>query len=146
MYSKRLWILAMVILLIFNVATAYAAKPYEIAPCFVYTKKVTASLSISSGIATCQGTAQAISSDNRASLTVKLQRLENGSWITIATWTNSAQNGAQASVVETKGISTGYEYRVLSEAKILDKNGKTLETATATSPIKNYTNSEVTLE
>lgn len=78
-----------------------------IQPYYVGASNVGCSLSIASGIATCQGYVT-LKSGYTASSTLKLQRSTNGtSWTTLQTW-----NGSGTIPNKTRSVSSGYKFRI----------------------------------
>lgn len=124
--------------LIFVVPVAMAAPPVTVSPMYDYATSIMARIDIENGVAICSGSAKPSYSNTIAYLEVKLQRLENGTWKTIETWTDESNNGSRVSAGGNKSVAKGYTYRVQSVLHISDANGVELETANAASPVKSY--------
>ena len=138
MFRKISLILILSLILIHAIPVAMAAPPAVASPMYNYIFNISARININNGIAICSGSATPSYSDTNVYLEVKLQRLENGTWKTIETWTDRSSNGSRVSAGGNKNVSKGYTYRVQAVVHIYDANGRTLETANATSPVKLY--------
>lgn len=137
MQRKHFMALAFTLVLILALSTSSFAETNEISPYYSYTSRISAILSISGGVATCTGEARPTYVTTSADLRVKLQRLVSEDWVTIATWTDSAE-GSRVVATGTKTVSSGFSYRVLAEVDIKDQNGKILETVSKLSAIVDY--------
>lgn len=71
----------------------------------------------------------------KVSITANLQQYKDGRWVTIRTFTESA-NSHRASLYETTTISKGYTYRVTAEVKAY--SGSSVETRSLTSSEASY--------
>lgn len=138
MLRKTALILMLSLILIHAIPVAMAAPPAVASPMYNCISSLIATVDIEAGVAICTGTARPLSNDTTAYLEVKLQQLENGTWKTIETWTDKSSNGSKVSAGGNKNVSKGYTYRVQAVVHIYDANGRTLETANATSPVKSY--------
>ena len=77
-------------------------------------------------------------SENQARIIVRLQRKTGNTWQTIAIWLGTGTNGQTVQAGGSCAVTAGYDYRVVSQGKILSPAGALLETTTVTSPIKSY--------
>lgn len=92
---------------------ALASAAEEIVPYrYDKTRSITASLSISSGIATCKGNLSPTDNYN-CTLSVTLYKKNGNNWDFIQSWSESAAGGARASVSETRKVDRG-TYKVVS--------------------------------
>lgn len=98
-----------------------AAQALEITPFNTYTLVLRANLSISSGKATVSGTVQGSSSSYSITGKLSLQRLENGTWKTIKTWTADKGTGTLSSS-ETTTVASGYTYRTMYQTNVNGEN------------------------
>ena len=71
----------------------------------------------------------------KCSIKANLQQYKNGSWVTIATWSQSF-NSYRGSLTGTKAITKGYDYRV--QAIYTATSASMTETFTAYSGVKHY--------
>ncbi len=71
----------------------------------------------------------------KVSITANLQQYKGGRWVTIKTYTESA-NSHRASLYETTIISKGYDYRVTAQVKAY--SGSSVETRNLTSNAVSY--------
>lgn len=71
----------------------------------------------------------------KVTITANLQQYKGGRWVTIKTFTESA-NSHRAYLCETTTISKGYTYRVTAEVKAY--NGSNVETRNLTSSESSY--------
>ena len=71
----------------------------------------------------------------KVSITANLQQYKDGRWVTIKTFTESA-NSHRASLYKTTAISKGYTYRVTAEIKAY--SGSSVETRNLTSSEASY--------
>ena len=112
---RKLTILVMTMLLIaVTIMPAQAAMipDEEIAPMAMYYKSAGASLNISAGgTANAGGTITGIlGTTTKCSISLYLQRYENGSWADVAMWTDSADSSS-LTLTRTLGVDSGYKYR-----------------------------------
>ncbi|MBR1989084.1 MAG: hypothetical protein IJ987_01325 [Firmicutes bacterium] len=84
----------------------------EIAPMAMYHHEANATLTISSsGMAEAKGQITGwIGTTTKCSITLYLQRYENGDWEDVAMWTDTA-NGSSLTLTRTLGVDSGYKYR-----------------------------------
>lgn len=79
-----------VMLLTISSSAFAAVKDDAISPLYLYTRRVTASLSISdSGQATCSGYVKANSSESGISITITLYKQSGKSWSKVTSWSTS---------------------------------------------------------
>lgn len=97
-----------------------------------YTKtgKISAGLSISGGVATCDGDVQP-SGKHNCSVTVTLYKQNGSDWTKVKSWSANATGGEEASVTETKTVGRG-TYKVVAKGNV---DG---ETSSAESAKKTY--------
>ena len=112
---KGLTILMMAVLLMTAVigpAQAAVVPGEVVAPMAMYHKSAGASLNISaSGNATAGGTITGIpGTTTKCSITLYLQRYEDGDWEDVAMWTDSA-NAVSLTLTRPLGVDSGYKYR-----------------------------------
>lgn len=109
----------------------------QIQPRYSHTDSVKATLSIdSSGNASCIGSVKATSGSSKVSVTVRLKKLENGSWNTIATWSNSGSGFIDAG--GSKKVPKGYSYKVVTSGTVKDAQGNVLESPSKSTETKTY--------
>lgn len=94
-------------------ATAFAAINEE--PIYgtnaVNYSSAAASISISSGTATCSGKIWGIAGKTtKTSVHLYLQKYTNGAWVNVADWTSSG-NTVNRILSKNKSVSKGYKYR-----------------------------------
>lgn len=98
-----------------------------IEPLYEDSARLTATLSISGGVANCAGSAKPSDSAHSATVIVKLQQDNNGNWKTLATWSGSANSGNKASASGSKSVESGYSYRVYVTATVKNADGSVVE-------------------
>ena len=133
---KRVLCLLVALMILVSVSPAYALEvqtPYdeEITLFYAHTRAVRADISVSSGTATCTGSATSIQSGNTVSITVTLQRKSGSSWVNVSSWSISEKGYAGLS--KTKSLTRNNTYRVTTTAQIKNGSGVVLENASATS-------------
>ena len=108
-------------------------------PQYKYADDIQAYISITGSKATVTGKIVPIGSTEtrKASVTVYLQRKENGKWHSLDSWSGSATN-ATARASGSKTIERGYEYRALSVGRISTAEGVLLERPTKASSSQSY--------
>lgn len=141
--SKMLAILLAVLLTaVLSGAAVAEMSTYEepqIQPRYDHTTSVKASLSIDgSGNATCSGSVKATSGSSKVSVAVRLKKLENGSWNTIATWSNSGSGSATVEASGSKKVPKGYSHKVVTSGTVKDAEGNVLESPSKSSETKTY--------
>lgn len=126
---KRKLAFTLVLALLLGVVAASTAEFGEIVPMYDHTSLISASLSISGGVATCQGLVRPLSNQGKASIVVRLQRKNSTGWTTIDSWNGTASGFGRTALAEgTKAVSSGYTYRVAAIGTIRDSAGAVLET------------------
>lgn len=135
---KKSIVTLLVMVLLLNLIPAYANEidtpvspddPSE----YISLSYVLASLVSSNGKALCYSSASA-GSTHRIYMTVKLQRLQSGSWTTVKTWTSSATQYCE--IEKSWYVASGYYYRNLTTVSVYTSSGSLLESASAVSPQK----------
>ena len=110
-------------LLSLSLVNAYAAaeKPsfgdYEISPCYLYTTKLTSSLTISSKSGTCKSTIIAQSGVTKIVVSQKLQKKVEGAWENVSTWKKTYTTYI-ATYTNTKSSLSSGTYRTRTVAKV----------------------------
>ena len=114
-----------------------AHAEHNVMPCYDYVSSISATLSITSGIAKATGMVN-VAQNQKTSIIVRLQReTRNGSWITIASWSASNNSGA-SEAGGTKSLNSGYNYRVYVTGKVYNDAGSVIETINKYSVTKSY--------
>ena len=131
MKKKMLGVFTIVICFVTIVMSfAFAYESREEAPIdmarYDHTSFISAELSISWGKAHAYGEIDPIE-NNRTTITVRLQRKEDGSWTTIKTWTGQNNNGP-CDAGGAVSISSGYLYRTYVTGKVYSSAGSVIET------------------
>lgn len=103
-----------------------ATSDVSIQPRFTYVNTFSSSISVDEEdcIAMCESKITA-NGNLSISATCKLQRLVNGVWITIASWSSSKYCVLYMS--KSVPVESGYRYRLWVSGTISDSNGSTLE-------------------
>ena len=115
---------------------ASAATEYDVEPYYVNFSILNASLSISqSGCAKVSVKVSLRDKTLRTDLESSLQRLENGRWVDVKTW--STEGSSLFTFTEQWYVISGYSYRVEVTAKVYDGNAL-IETANRTSATVTY--------
>lgn len=133
---RLLCLITLVALTLSTVRIAFASNDTSIEPRYMYTGKITASLSLSGSTASAAGRITP-SGEYETRITVCLQKGSGTSWTTIATWNGNCSCGSS----EAGGIKTltkGYDYRVAVTGRVYNSNGTLLETVTKYSLTKTY--------
>lgn len=112
MKMRRKTALVVLVLWVFAITSAIAEMTIvEIQPRrYEHIRSVYANITISGGVATVEGKANA-GSDVRVVITVQLQRKDGNEWTTLGTWSG----GSSAS--GSKSVGRGYQYRAYVTAK-----------------------------
>ena len=120
-----------------NVGRA-AVHEAALSPFYMYTTKVSASLTIAeNGTATCKGSIRVRSNDSSVSMNVQLQMKTASSWMPVKTWHVSSDGGKYlVSLSEDRAVSSG-TYRVYVDGIVTDIDGNT-EAVFAVSGEKTY--------
>ena len=105
-------------------SSAFAAiKDDTVSPLYLYTRKVTASLSISDGgKATCYGYVRANSSGGSISITITLYRQSGKSWSKVTSWSTSGTSQI-LDIEKTKQVTEG-TYKVVLTGNVTSPEGK----------------------
>lgn len=125
----RLFAVIVIISVILSSAfsTALSANVPGITPQYTYTSVIKSSISVSGKTATAAGSITPKPYNRKTFVKVQLQKKENGSWTTIACWTESNNNGV-SSAMGSKTLTKGSTYRVYTIGKVYDSSGNLLET------------------
>lgn len=135
--KKRTRILIAVLVLSLTVgmvpaAAAVANDEPEIQPYYIDLYQVAASINISSaGKATCNGYANTYNTTDEIRMTLYLQRLENGTWVTIKYWSGTGHKSLGMEAY--RYVVPGYYYHTLTMVSIYDSAGKYIESASCAS-------------
>jgi len=115
-----------------------ATEPIGIMPLYLNIDYARASLSISSGTATCTANVSGLLGTTKIVGSVYLQRRLSSSttYSTIRTWSGNISNGSTFSFSGIHAVSSGYIYRVKLDA-IVTRNGVN-ETVTVYSALRSY--------
>lgn len=135
--KKMFWVMV-IIMVLGLVAGTQGIADDGVTPCYEDTASVTATFSITGGVANCGGSVKPGSSTSSATVSVRLQRKEGGSWITIATWTGNSSSGYKASASGSKAVTSGYNYRVYVTGVVRNANGVIIERPNKTSQEISY--------
>ncbi len=100
---------------------------------YSHTSIISAGLRMSGNNAQCSGIVKPSNSINSSQIEVKLQRNVSGTWSTIKSWSGSATNGWTAQAGGVYGVTSGFEYRVVSIGRVFSPSGVLLEETSATS-------------
>lgn len=126
----------MAILLSFSGFSSWAEG---IAPQYIHIDRITASLSISGGVATCSGQAKPSSDAVTSHITLKLQQKDGNTWKAVASWSGSASKpGGSAVVTGTKTLIKGNAYRVVAYAIMKDADNNIVENGSYIGDEKTY--------
>ena len=113
---KKLLVITMMISLLFTLtimpAQAAVVPVPDVELMALYYRNAGATLSISgSGNATCTGKIEGIvGTTTSCSISLYLQKYENGGWEDVAMWTDSA-NAVSLTLTKPLGVDSGYKYR-----------------------------------
>ena len=115
-----------------------AIREETLSPFYIYTTKVSASLTIDeNGTATCKGSIRVRSNDSAVSMNVQLQKKTGSTWMPVKTWYVSSDGGKYlVSLSENRAVSSG-TYRVYVDGIVTDIDGNT-EAVFAVSGEKTY--------
>lgn len=116
-------ILVGVMLLAISSSAFAAVKDDTVSPLYLYTRKVTTSLSISdSGKATCSGYVRANSSGSSISITITLYRQSGESWSKVTGWSTSGTS-LILDIEKNKQVTEG-TYKVVLTGSVTNPEGK----------------------
>jgi len=127
---KKVITLLLSIVLVFGVITptAFATADNDIMhPRYSRIYSIVTDLDIdSSGKSTCNCKVRSGTATDTVDLTMELQRLENGNWNTIKTWTSSGTRLAY--LAKNWYVLSGYDYQLRITAEVYDSDGNLMET------------------
>lgn len=113
-------------------AAAQTNDESEIQPCYIDLSLISASIDISTaGKATCNGYATTYHDTDEIRMTLYLQRLEDGKWVTVKYW--SATGHKYLAMEAYRYVVPGYYYHTLTMVAIYDSAGKYVESASCAS-------------
>jgi len=111
------------------VVLAMTNESTEIQPRYTRISKINITFDISSaGKSSCYCKVTTIDWADDIDLTMELQRLEDGGWTTIKTWTNSGTGSVPLDKIWY--VLSGYDFRLKITAKVYDAKGVWKETVT----------------
>lgn len=99
-------------------------------PFNLYISSTSESVSISNGIATCSSSIRSTTNVTEVIIVAKLQKYQNGSWITQETFTETSYTYYGA-LSKTCAVEHGYSYRLVTTYQAVI-NGLSVETITKT--------------
>ncbi|MGI6175721.1 MAG: hypothetical protein ACOYJC_06105 [Christensenellales bacterium] len=111
----------------------------DIGLCNIIIRSMSANLTVNSGVATCDGSANTGSSSHTIYLTMTLNRLKSGdtTWRYYASWTGNGPGVPGIRLVKTKALESGYYYR-LSVTASAYSGGTYVETVSLNSVVRWY--------
>jgi len=127
---------AILVCLVYLVVFTVNATAEGINPRYAFARRISAELRLSNGTAEVIGKITP-NGGYETRVTVRLQRCDDGSWVTLSTWTDHNTNGS-SEAGGTRSITTGHDYRAYAIGKVYDGNGNLLETATGYSVVYSY--------
>lgn len=131
----RMLIAVLVLSLVVGMVPAAAVQTNdesEIQPYYIDLYQIVASISISSaGKATCTGYASAYFNTDEIRMTLYLQRLEDGKWVTVKYW--PATGHGYLAMEAYRYVVPGYYYHTLTMVSVYDSAGKYIEGASCAS-------------
>lgn len=131
----RMLIAVLVLSLVVGMVPAAAAQTNdesEIQPYYIDLFQITANINISNaGKATCTGYATTYNSTDEIRMTLYLQRLEDGKWVTVKSWSSTGHD--YLAMEAYRYIVPGYYYHTLTMVSIYDSAGKYIESASCAS-------------
>lgn len=131
----RMLIAVLVLSLVVGMVPADAAQinnESEIQPCYIDLAQIAASINISAaGKATCTGYATTYFNTDEIRMTLYLQRLEDGKWVTVKYWNGIGHKGLTMEAY--RYVVPGYYYHTLTMVSIYDSAGKYIEGASCAS-------------
>lgn len=111
------WLMVCVLSGLLLCSAAYAARQEQVFPLrYKNTQSVLASLSIKENTATCYGRVTPQGTQD-CSLSLTLYKKNGFRWVAVQTWTQSARQGASASLNKTKTIGSG-TYKVTAVGNV----------------------------
>lgn len=136
-FRRSIVAIALTLVLSVVLSASQAAVNPVISPQYTYTSVIKSTLNVFGGTASASGSITPKPSNCRTFVKVNLQKKENGSWITIASWTESNESGV-SSVRGSKALTKGITYRAYTIGKVYDSSGSLLETAYKASKTYSY--------
>ncbi|MGI6215833.1 MAG: hypothetical protein ACOYIT_08215 [Christensenellales bacterium] len=136
--SKKFSVCIVVFLFLINIGIAAIAEPRVSHLRYSHIYDIIADLSIVGSTARCSGYVRPSSNTSSSKVVVKLQKQVNGLWKTIKSWSGNAVSGGRAQAGGEYTVNTGYKYRVVTKATVMNADGTVLEEATATSATQSY--------
>lgn len=107
-------------------------------PRFEHMSRISSSLSFEAlGRANCTGSFTTYDEYNSRIILV-LQQFKNNSWNTYRSWSKDFSGSGAKLLNEKYYVPSGYRYRVVTTAVILNNNGGELERVSCDSPIQEY--------
>lgn len=112
---------------------------YVIDPRFTHFSRISSGLDIdSSGRADCTGSYTIYQKyDYESTITMTLQRFEDG-WVNIQEWSKDYSGSGAKLLNKGYYVASGYRYRLIAVAEILDEDGFVLERISCDSQIVEY--------
>lgn len=126
------WILCLAIALTVMVTPAWAAVRHDdggISVQYVNTRRITASLVLQDGVATCKGKVYPLDGKD-CSITVTLYKKNGSGWDPVQSWSANASGGGYAIVNKTRSVEPG-TYKVVSVG-LVDGEQSTKESSAQT--------------
>lgn len=131
----RMLIAVLVLSLVVGMVPAAAVQTSdesEIQPYYIDLYQISANINISNaGKATCTGYADSDFSTDELRMTLYLQRLEDGKWVTVKSW--SATGYSYLAMEAYRYIVPGYYYHTLTMVSVYNSAGKYIESASCAS-------------
>lgn len=131
----RMLIAVLVLSLVVGMVPAAAVQTNdesEIQPCYIDLYQIAASINISAaGKVTCTGYADSDFSTDEIRMTLYLQRLENGTWVTIKYWKGTGYG--DLTMEAYRYVVPGYYYHTLTMVSVYNSAGKYIEGASCAS-------------
>lgn len=138
---RRTFTLSLIIMLLgVNGALAQQTDNVIISPMYTHTLRISASLDINNGVASCCGSVVGRYDVNFTSVRVTLEKRAIGSsyWSYVDSWSKTVAGFDVAKIEETKSVSSTYDYRVHVIGTITDSEGVILEETSKYSGIVRY--------
>lgn len=130
--KRRIFSLVALILLMTSMLAIPAAAAEEtpaVTPRYVNIALINASINVnSSGKASCYSFVETANTSYKISLTLGLQRYENGYWTTIKTWSGSGTG--EVTMDKSWYVTPGYYYRTAASATVRTSGGSYVEGVT----------------
>ena len=134
--SRILIPIFLVFSLLCNLIPSYALdlepiEPPVIPEDYVHLQSVSATISVSSGVARVSSSGRVSGGSDTVYVTVKLQRMSNYTWTTLKTWSSSGVGHCLVSA--TWNVVPGYTYRNFTTVTVYTSSGSYVETVYKTS-------------